>query len=251
VTARGAGVAGAALAFVTLGCSIDDRVLVVGDAAGRGRDSRVPSGIAILPDAAGNVLDGSNAAGIVGAWGAYSDVDGCRTKHPLDRCTMVFSPPGPELPPSDLATGRLCTSGLVAKVADDPSTMMPDYVNIWGAGILLYFNSGQPYDARAHGIAGFAFTLTTPPPGALRVQFSTPSTQFTPAFWGGADSDTSPVVEGRNEVRWADVGGPPCAANPPAFDATQILGIELVVWAVMDQATPYDYCISDLVALTD
>jgi len=250
VTSRAAS---AAVAFVALGCSIDDRMLVVGDAAGRGRDSPVAAGISILPDAAGNVLAGSNAAGIVGGWYAVSDAGTCVAKYGADRCTMVFSPPflGVAFAPSDPATGRMCTSGLVAAVADDPSTMMPDFASVWGAEIGLNLNNGQAYDARAHEITGFAFTITTPPPGAVRVEFPTTSSQFGPAYWGGAQSDTSPLVEGRNEIRWADVGGPFYVANPPAFDETQLIGILFVVWAVMNQKTPFDYCVSDLVALTD
>ena len=238
--------AGAGLTLSVLACSIDDRELSVGNTPASN-----PKAIPLLPDARGFVA-GSNAAGITGYWFAQVDSPTCQALgwYSADQCSMMFTPVGALLP-SDLETGRMCTSGIAARAINNPVTMAPDFGNIWGAQMGLRFDDGRPYDATAHGITGLSFTLTSPPSGDLRIEFPTMDNPTTAAYWGGSWSYSSPVASGRNVIRWPDVGGPFYLATPPPFDRTKLLQLIIHVATSADRAIPYDFCVSNLAALTD
>jgi hypothetical protein len=249
------GVPVVALLLATLACTLDDRRLTVSDAA------EPPRGVLLVPDGQGFV-DGSNAAGILGHWYVNSDLldpASCLSVgFAVEQCSTIVTPPheGYAFTPSD--PKRLCMSGVAAKVIANPSTMEPDYDNIWGALLGLEFNSpelvvpngGGVYDARAHAITGFSFVIESPPT-AFRTTFSTVGAAKAAAYWGGRLSNTSPVRPGLNVVRWADVGGPMYLPNPPAFDETQLLGMQFTVISGATSPVPYDFCISELTALTE
>jgi hypothetical protein len=242
------------------------------------------SSIAILPTDTGYV-DGTNEAGVIGPWYAYGDgydnsaVAGqgpCQTNGHTS-CSMFTTPtPGQPFPPSDIATGKMCTAGTAAQVV--AATMganagMLDYGNIYGAAIALDLNappndggtdtSGlkMSYDVTSTAghpaITGVSFDIDTPPTNALRVEFPTNAmpggtanpgsgTDNNAAWWGGATANTSPVKAGTNTFTWDDVGGPMYISNPPAFDKTKITSIKFHVVTNGTAAVPFMFCISNL-----
>ena len=243
-----------------------------------GRDAHVSTGIAITPNAMG-VFDGSNAAGVLGAWWATTDdydfrgtpgTGSCPMAGFTDaECSSIATPtPGKPFLPNPTGTG-MCTSGIAAQVlAGDGGA--PAYSVIWGSivGFDLddpagfYDDAGAPaadagitskgqYDAKAHGVTGIAFDIDTPPIGNLRVEFQTMGTENNAAYWGGATSNASPVFPGRNEVRWSDVGGPFYLTTPPRFDPTKLEDVDFHVVVNTSAPVPYSFCISNVVMLTD
>jgi hypothetical protein len=158
--------------------------------------------------------------------------------------------------------GSMCTTGTAAKVLDIPGmTGMPDYSNMWGAGIGVDLNASggdnsvkMPYNATMNGVTGISFKIDTPPLGGFRVEFPIPATEGGSAgsdYWG-ADSSypSSPVAAGVNVIHWADVKSPAAAtASPIAFDPMAILSIQFHVPSSTSSATPYMFCISELTFL--
>jgi hypothetical protein len=293
-----------ALAFSTLACSIDVRSLTVADSGAGGRGTAgsggrnggvdgasdgfgTSTGIVLTPSWTGT-YDGSNAAGVVGAWWSTGDdyssaaVLGAGTcplaGFPIADCSVIIAPtPGqPFVPDPNL---RMCTSGIVAQVMpDDGST--DDYTAIWGNMIAFDLNypldiqgdgraeagvggvdsgvgtRGQ-YDAPGHGVTGFAFDIYTPPgAGNFRVEFTTQGTEDNVAYSDGATSNFSPVTfSGHYEIRWPDVGGPLYLVNngttPPPFDPSKLETVRFHVITNAVAPVPYSFCISNVIALTN
>lgn len=227
---------------------------------------------ALVPNADG-FFDGSNSAGIVGAWYAYGDWWGnaadpsmpisgmgdCPTKggYTVDQCSAITTPtPGQ---PFANTGGTMCTSGTVAKVID----MM--YSAIWGAGIGFDLNNAgndggtgkNAWDAGAHNVTGFSFHIDTPPTGGqMRVEFPTNAvpgtTDINAAYWGGAGNNLSPIKNGGDySFHWADVGGPMYLSAPTPFDKTKIQSMQFHVVSNTMSTIPFTYCISNLTPLSD
>ena len=237
------------------------------------------TGIAITPDATGT-FDGTNAAGVLGAWWATGDdydftgtpgKGNCPMAGFTDaQCSSIATPtPGKPFTPNPTGTG-MCTSGITAQVlAGDGGT--PAYSSIWGdiigfdlndpagfyndAGVLgadAGLTSKGQYDAPAHRVTGIAFDIDTPPTfGNLRVEFQTMGTENNAAYWGGTISNFSPVVPGHNELHWSDVGGPSYLTNPPPFDPTKLEDVDFHVIANTNAPVPFSFCVSNIVMLTN
>jgi hypothetical protein len=210
-------------------------------------------GQALVPDAQGRVdRSTTGATGIQGRWRSRADTEVCRTKgeHNVRDCSRFVTPdpaaPG-FAPTADLG---MCASGIAAPVIVGKDGKM-DYAHISGATIGFVFD-GDGFDAPGHHVTGVGFHIDAEPPsGLMRVLLPTVSRQEDPAFWGGAASEASPVHAGRNELRWADVGGPIWIDNPPPFDPTQLTGIGFTVPAVPGAARSFSFCINHLTALLD
>jgi hypothetical protein len=249
-----------------------------------GQDAAVDTphspGIPLLPDPSG-YFDGSNAAGVVGAWGSAGDDYGSdgtpgtgdcpKDGFPQAKCSMITTPtPGTPFAPD--AQARMCTSGIAELVAPGDGGQ-PAYAAIWGNFVFFDLNNPRSasdggsdastpdgglapgaglgvYDAPAHGITGFAFDVDGTV-SRLRVEFATPGTFLSAAWWEGASADVSPVNDaGHYEIRWADVGGPDYLPAPPAFDPSQLQEIRFHVASQASAATSYSYCIRNIVMLT-
>jgi hypothetical protein len=218
----------------------------------------------LLPDSTGFVdVMATGTTGIKGAWYAYGDGIGpdgttgssdCIAKggHGVADCSSITTPSFGTFPNT---AGKMCTAGTVAKVINQVSMPLPDYTNIWGAGIGLDLNNGggeagavkAPYNATANGVLGIAFDIDAVPLATMRVEF--PNTTATnAAFWGG-DLMTSPVKAGHNEIRWADVKGPFYDTAAPTFDPKTILSIQFHIPTSASSSAPYNFCISNLSAI--
>jgi hypothetical protein len=236
---------------------------------GNGGSTGNVSGVTLLPSATGWIdkMDADNTIGVQGAWYPYGDAYGdakCMTVggHTAAECSMITTPDptATSFPPSDMTTGKMCTSGTVAKVINGPgTTAMPDYSNIWGAGIGLDLNASggansvkMPYNATAAGITGIAFDLDMVPLPGLRVEFPMPSTDGSTAgsdFWGATSSyPPSPVQVGTNVITWDKVLSPMPSAST-MFDPTMIESIQFHVPTSTSSTGSYSFCISKLTFL--
>jgi len=244
-----------------------------GGKGGSGGDGGMNPG-AIVPNADG-FYDGTNSAGILGAWYAYGDWWGnpdptmaampiagmgdCPTKgmYTEAQCSSIMTPtPGT---PFANTGGTMCTTGTVAKVID----MM--YSAIWGAGIGFDLNNAgadggtgkNAWDATMHNVTGFSFHIDTPPTGGqMRVEFPTNAvpgtTDINAAYWGGEGNNLSPIKNGGDySFHWADVGGPMYLSPHMPFDKTKIQSMQFHVVSNTSSTIPFTYCISNLTPLTD
>jgi len=92
--------------------------------------------------------------------------------------------------------------------------------------------------------------------GQMRVEFPTSAapgvTDIYPAYWGGAGANLSPITKGGTyALHWSDVGGPMYLIPYMAFDKTKIVSMQFHVVTNTAAAVPFDYCISNIRALTD
>jgi hypothetical protein len=238
-------------------------VLVAGAAGGSSGCQAAPGanpgkrpsapGTALIPDAEGRVDAATTGkTAIHGRWLAASDAADCQsTGQPSDACsTLVTQAAGaPELrPTADLG---MCVAGVTAQVAA-AADGNPDWNHIWGAKISLTLNDGEPYDALAHGVTGFAFHLDSEPvvQVGLRVELPSPAGGGA-AAWGDAGWGGSPVHAGRNEFRWADVGRTNYPDSPPPFDPSQLIALDFRVPSRRIAPSSFAFCIRQLSALTD
>ena len=247
-----------------------------GDGAAGGNGN----GILLTPSSTGFISADSNSAGVVGAWYRYGDWYGddgsagtgkCATPggFTIDQCSTFTGNPTTlmgDFPPD--AMNRMCAGGNAAVVANGTNGM-PDYSDIFGAGLGLDFNNtgndggmGKlPFDMAAHNITGVSFDIDMIPGANLRVEFPTSAmtgvTDVYSAWWGGAGSNVSNVKVGTNTFTWDKVGGPnyapPAAAGVaafPAFDKTKVLSIQFHVVTNTSSAVPFMFCIGNLTLLT-
>ena len=236
------------------------------DGGGLGGNGGTTAGVALLPDATGWVDKGATVPTMIqGAWYAYGDgigSDGTNATgdceklglHAVSECSVITKPSFGAFPNT---AGKMCTAGTAAKVINLTTAAMPDYNNIWGAGIGLDLNNSggdagvkAPYNATANGVTGIAFDIDTLPLAGLRVEFPTPATTAAAAFWGGTLA-LSPVKMGHNEFHWRDVGGPFYLTTPPAFDPTAILSMQFHVPSGTAAPADYSFCVSNVTALTN
>ncbi|HEY6476535.1 MAG TPA: hypothetical protein VI456_08115 [Polyangia bacterium] len=246
-----------------------------GGSAGKGGSSG--GNFLLLPDSVGDVV--KPGAGILGAW--YSSTDstpkstgsGSCVRNQATACS-VFATTSPAqggaFGPSDspITVGRMCASGTVAQVVADAATgASPDYSGIWGAVIGLGLNgtgfgstgsTSNAYDPTAHGIVGVSFDIDMVPYAnsslAFRVEFPTAAvpgtTDLDAAYWNGATSNGSPVTAGQNIILWSNVLGPMYELSAPPFDPTQLLAVQFHVIGSPVGPVPFNFCISNLTALT-
>jgi hypothetical protein len=219
---------------------------------------------ALLPDPTGYVDVGATGMTMIkGAWYAYGDGIGsdgtsttgdCELKgmHAVSDCSAITTPSFGTFPNT---AGKMCTAGTAAKIINLTTAAMPDYNNIWGAGIGLDLNNGGgdagamklPYNATMNGVIGMAFDIDAVPLAGLRVEFPT-KTATNAAFWGG-DQMLSPVKAGHNEILWTKVTGPFYDTVAPPFDATTILSIQFHVPTSTTASASYMFCVSNLSAI--
>jgi hypothetical protein len=239
-------------------------------------------GVTLPPSESGwiDLMDVGNTVGVQGAWYPYGDKYGvakCTNvgMHSPEECSTITSP-DPLVPGFPNTDGVMCTTGETAVVLpcgpDIPMCApgMPDYSNMWGAGIGLDLNAEgatdagpgakHPWNPDEHHVVGFAFDIDMVPLPKLRVEFPMvlpdgTSTEDHPdgsPYWGAEGDGSYPAspVEAHNEFRWADVKPPRMNYE---FDRTKIVAIQFHVPAVTSGTTrgAYTFCISNLTFLTE
>jgi hypothetical protein len=255
----------AAIAVATnIGCG--------GNGNGTNPDGGGGAGFALVPSDMG-FFDGTNEGGVLGAWYSYGDyynpvagMGDCPTMgFAQAECSSITAPvPGQ---PFTNTGGRMCTNGTAAKVIMAAGGTTPAYSAIWGTGIGFDFNNGGTddggtgvkgaWDASAYNVTGFSFRIDMPPLGGqMRVEFPTNvaigTTDINAAYWGGAGNNLSPItMSGDYSFKFTDVGGPMYLPSPMPFDKTKILSMQFHVVTNTSSTVPFDYCISNLRALTN
>lgn len=238
-------------------------------------DAATASAVPLQPDANGFVGSSSNPIGVAGPWYAFGDGWGlngappgvCETAglHPPSACSVITFPPPAS--PSDAGDGGLTstfpqsTPGTMCLSGTATQVLGADYTNMFGIGIGLDFNNQSnatmPYDATAHNVIGFSFTVSGVPAGAgIRVELPIPATDATGDAWS-----LTITADGSYTVDLSTAAGDPYGLRPafaprgtqPPFDATQLESIHFHVpttnlaATVIPTAAPL--CVSSLQAI--
>ncbi|HET6150772.1 MAG TPA: hypothetical protein VFH68_24760 [Polyangia bacterium] len=223
------------------------------------------AGLALTPDATGWIDKATNAYGVQGNWYGFSDGVGLDAQtssgpcelagHPVSACSAVTSPlPGSGFPNSG---GRMCATGVAARVVANLTTGLPDYGAIYGATIGFDFNfdpvlqTKGKFNALAAGLTGIAFDIDVVPANGLRVQLLTPGTDFGPGgppYWAATPAfPPSPVHIGTNRIYWADVVG----AYGLGLDPTQLVSMYFAIPTQTTSASNFSFCISNVTLIKD
>ncbi|HEY5448014.1 MAG TPA: hypothetical protein VIQ54_04655 [Polyangia bacterium] len=239
-----------------------------GGAGGAAGTSVPPGGITLVTNGDGWLE--ANPSGALGSWWSVNDYVGAdgtpgggdcaAAGFPMSACSTLTRPtPGTPFRPDPDGRG-MCTSGTSAQVLLG-SDGTPAWSVIWGNIIAVNLATPDPspmavlgsYDAPAHGVTGFAFDIDAPPVGGhIRVMFATPGTENHAAYWSGAGSDASPISgPGHYAMRWPEINGPFWFNEAPPFDPTKIEWIAFHVVSTTDAPVPFDFCLRNLVLLTD
>lgn len=206
-----------------------------GGAGGGGSVIPTGTGLAITPTN-GWVAGTTNGVGIQGAFYTFSDAAGT----PPGDTTMT--------PASFEAAGEtICVSGVASQVQGTP----PAYGQYWGGGVGLNLAEpgammpALPWDRG--NVTGFSFNVTgTAIPAAFR---------FKATFYEGAAINEDYCVgaaAGPNSIRFDQivnecyVGG---LGAPALAPAAQLSAIQWQVATVVEESTPFDFCIENLTAL--
>jgi hypothetical protein len=207
-------------------------VAAAGAGGAAGGSSTIPTGTGnlIMHDSEGWVAGSSNALGIQGSFYTYSDATG--------------TPPGVTTIAIDDVTmpTRTCVSGTASAVPDDTG-----YGQFWGGGLALNLSDpggGLPAGTWSRGtVTGFSFTVTGPtvPPG---FRFQASAGEAGPVYCGNIVAGPNNVQLGTLIVDCYQAGGAPLAATTP------LQSIQWQVVTVLDNPTPFDFCIENLTALT-
>jgi len=265
--AIGLGATGGAIGTATGGTSAGTGGKGGVSGATGGAGGVVNTGAALTPDTNGIIAPGSNSFNVQGTWFTFADgfmglgagSGDCQNKGGFmaSQCSTVSPTPGATFPNSG---GRMCISGVAARVLTG-TTGMPDYTNIYGSGLGFQLNGvpdaatpmildTTPYNAVQSGVKGLSFVIDNIPSNGLRVEGTTPPTNFMPAWWNGATTNVSPVVAGTNVIHWTDVTGPMYVTNPPALDTTMVTTIDFHVITNTTAAGSFNFCISNVTVLT-
>jgi hypothetical protein len=237
--------------------------------AGTGTSDTLPAGaveVALTPSATGFV--DSAATGVVGAWYSYGDgnegttpMGVCQTKgmHMTSECSAITTPPpGEPFVPKGTSLAQMCTSGTVAKIIPFGTPPVPDYSNIFGAGIGLDFNNPgldggtgvkMPFNATGKMVIGVSFDLDAVPLPGIRVEF--PFSAPDAAIWKpatAAKNYVSPVSAGHNVLLFANVTQPAyvAAAAKVPFDPTTLLSIQFHVPTTATASAAYSFCVDNV-----
>jgi hypothetical protein len=222
--------------------------------------------------------------GVVGAWYVYADSAGPNANvnstdfadshcmiggFTAAQCSMTMPTAGQTFPPTNMATSQMCTSGTASKVVNGTNGM-PDYSDLWGAGIGLDFNNPGgdagvkgDFDMTPYTGVAFDFSGTTIPTNSMRVNFPFDGENggSDSPYWEGVTMAYSPLTVGAPPavqhvtIHWADVGGPMYLVGqgitPPAFNIKKVQSIQFQVFTNTTSASPYNFCVANLALLTD
>jgi hypothetical protein len=184
-------------------------------------DSSVPgTGVLITPDATGHVDAASNSLGINGNWFTYAD-----TASAISPGTGSFANVG----------GNMCTQG----------TLVASASSYGGIGFELNDTGGQqPFNLTKNGVTGFSFMLSgTLPTGGIRFAYGKKGDDN--VFFATVDTiglNTVPAsVPPLGQGAWE---------TAETWDPTLVALIEFQIPGSAAAATPFNFCVSSLTALT-
>jgi len=163
----------------------------------------------------------------------------------------------PALITSAFTGSMVCANGTIAQVvATTTSGGEPDFGRYWGGGIaLIMHNEGagflaQPYNATANGLTGISVKITAgakPIPAQMRFKFKmTTSNESYCIEVDGATSGQTVTLHTRDAKHncWMP-------DTTSTLDPTTIENYEVQVVSQTSMAVPFDFCLSEITALTD
>jgi hypothetical protein len=186
-----------------------------------------------------------NPFAIQGPFYSYSD---CEPPSGLP-CTA----PDPSLSGTDAKPGwsasaaQVCLKGTAVKVENAM------FAAQWGAGLALDLNSegGEPgapaikgtFDLVRAGIRGFSVDISGTAPARIRINLTMP---------GVADSSfVDAQIPGTTTFDVADAKQGSWVTNKTPLDATKIEAIQFQVFTNATSATPFDFCVNAIRAISD
>jgi hypothetical protein len=203
----------------------------------------IPTGMgnAITP-AAGHVAGTSNGVGIQGDFFTFSDADGM----PAGTTTIM---PKPNFAMSMGST--ICASGTASQVMNGTDGT-PAYGQYYGGGIGLTLADpgggvgAQPWTPGK--VIGFSFNVTG---STIPTNF-----RFQARYYSGSTVSTDPyctsIKAGANTVMLSSLDLQ-CYNTPPGAALTSATMLQAIQWQVVtapDAATPFNFCIENLTAIT-
>ncbi len=224
---------------------------------------------------ASNVGGGSGGTGGSGGSGGSPTVDMCAHSGPRTRTDLTptngrvecatndFGVEGdwkinsadPALITSGFTGSMVCANGTIAQVGATPTSGgQPDFGRYWGGGIaLVMHNEGagflaDPYNATANGLTGISVKMSGATiPAEMRFKFK---------MIGINDSYCSEVktpTSGQTIVLHTGDAVHNCWAPDSAstLDVTMIENYEVQVVSQTTMAVPFDFCLTEIKALTD
>lgn len=199
----------------------------VGGAGGAGGGTG--TGLVLLP-ADGFVSGSTNGVGIQGYFYTYGDGFGT-----INPASFVG------------AGNQICVNGSTATVVGG------DFGTYYGSGLGVSLNQAEgtnttagPYDATAHGLLGFSFTITgatVPPTLSVSLKLVGSNVAYCKLLSGGG-----PATVLLSEVQ-AD-----CTGAAPGGGLPSGAAIEALQWHIggaQDAPVPFDFCVTNLAALTN
>jgi hypothetical protein len=237
-------------------------------AGGTGGAPAAGTGLDLVPNADGFVFANTNAAGIQGAFFTAADPGG--------------STIAPAAFTGTVTNGDVCVSGTAAQIPanpdEDPAVAGDEfeYGTTWGTIVGLNLSQpndpttgapsmvAQPFNRAVAGqgtLGGFVFTLTgtqIPPAASIRFkttfpsapgsttastqEFCLPLTAAQPAPNAAGGTTYTATINSQTAECW-NAGG-------VAFSSAELLSLQLQIVTSTTAAVPFNFCISDLRAIT-
>jgi hypothetical protein len=141
---------------------------------------------------------------------------------------------------SAVSGNEFCVTGSTAAVTcsipGDTTDASCQWSTYWGVGVGWSFNVGQAYDLSA--FTGLGFTLTNNASSTVYAVF-------------GLHDDTrfcAPLTSGTATLAWSDftTSCDGTGASPTATDLVQAETLQFEVHTAIGAATPFDFCVSDI-----
>jgi hypothetical protein len=200
---------------------------------------------ALVWDADGFVATDSTPFGIEGPFYSYSDCDppsGLPCSTPDASLTGADGKPGWSV---DVA--GVCMKGTAVKVEG------MKFAEQWGAGLALDLNSkgGEPgtpaekgtFDLQAAGIRGFSVEISGTAPARIRINLTMPGVEDSSFVDAVVPGSTTFDIDDARQGSWVTSKAP--------LDPRKIEAMQFQVFTNAAAATPYDFCVKAIRALSD
>ncbi len=205
------------------------------------------TGTAVAWDIGGWVDGAANPFAIQGPWYSYDDCKDSSGAASTLPCTMRdASMSGPDMDTGwSVTPAAVCFKGTAVKV----QSMM--FAAQWGAGLALDLNSSggemavkSPFDATAAGITGFEVDISgTAPATGIRINLT---------MDGVADSNfVAAPIPGTTKFKLSDAKQGSWVTAKTPLDPTKIVAMQFQVYTNATAATPFDFCITAIRAVTN
>ena len=195
----------------------------------------------------GVVIAGSNSIGVTGGLYTFKDSAGSTISPNCQGGTCFSTLNG---------AGPFCVSGTNAQVGYN-AQLMPDYGTYWGSAVAVDLNNPTntanaqlDYKASDYNVKGFQFGFTNNATSTVRLTFKVrdlSNNNLVDYCLNLPTTATSTIHFSDAKLNCYDsVPGPALGAAT----ADHVVGLQWQVWASLDGPVPFNFCISNITALT-